>query len=154
MVQVSFQNYFIDLLRLILLPSTTSPALKNLDSRTEVLFRETELLTLIQCFPSVVISVCNVRVWMDDPSVHLLQLNTRLSSYMHTAHCQSVSVWGRMKGEQTRLCRVMSRWMLGGLNLLPVFRLLEKQMFITSQGECTLVCKNVKLHSAIRFHDA
>lgn len=42
--------------------------------------------------PSVVISVCNVRVWMDDPSVHLLLLNTRVSSYICTQLTVSLSV--------------------------------------------------------------
>lgn len=97
---------------MIVLPSFKSPAFNTLDSETaELLFHSVFHLNV---FPPVGISVCNVRVWMDDPSAHLFSLNTRLSSYIHTQLTVSPSVSWSTKGKQTRLCQVVCCCVAGG----------------------------------------
>lgn len=65
-----------------------------------------------------------------------------------------------MKEKQTRLCRVMSHWMLeGGVKLTSCVQTFGKTNVHNSTGKAhyvpALVCKNViKLHSAIHVHDS
>lgn len=130
-------NYSIDIFKLILLPSTTAPALKKTNKPSKV--RERTSITwnrVSQSKPTFPLC-CNLCLqcqgvdgWPFCPSP--LTEYQSIILHTHTAHCQSV--WRSTKGKQTCLCQIISRWLAGGgVKLTSCAQTMEKQISTTLQ---------------------